>query len=91
MFGRPKTLTCPAGQWTTVIRSRFAQMPATWTVRAHGDPVAGEYEETKSTWVFPGTPATGPFHGVMAFGRGYWNTFYTVRLRPAGTITVTIE
>ncbi len=91
MFGRPRTLTCPGGEWTTVVRSQFAQMPATWTIRMHGDPIAGEYEETKSAWVFPGTPSIGPLDGVMTFERGYWNTFYTVRLRPTDTVTVTVE
>jgi hypothetical protein len=68
-------------------------MPATWTVRVHGatKPVAGEYEERKSAWIFPGTPSLGPLNGEMTFERGYWNTFYTVRIRPIETITVTIE
>jgi hypothetical protein len=93
MFGRRRTLTCPAGVWTTVIHTPFAQLPATWTLRLVADrgAVAGEFEESKSSWVFPGTPRTGPLQPEMVFERGYWNTFYTVRIRPVGTVTVTIE
>jgi hypothetical protein len=67
-------------------------MPARWTVRVQGDGDAsmGEYEETKSAWVFPGTQTVGPLHEEMVFGRGYWNTFYKVRIRPVETITVTV-
>jgi hypothetical protein len=52
--------------------------------------VAGEFEESKTTWVFPGTPRTGPLQPEMVFERGYWNTFYTLRFRPVDTVTVTI-
>ena len=92
MFGRRRTLTCPPGVWTTVIRTPFAQMPVTWKLRlvaARGD-VAGEFEEIKSAWVFPGTPKTGPLQPEMVFERGYWSTFYTVRFRPREAVTVTI-
>ena len=93
MFGRRRTITCPAGVWTTVIRTRFAQIPVTWTVRvvAARGAVAGEFEETKSSWVFPGTPRTGPLQPELDFERGYWDTFYTVRFRPVDTVTVTIR
>ncbi len=93
MFGRQKTITCPAGQWTTVIQTRFAQLPITWILRLQGetDAIEGEYEESKSSWIFPGTPANGPIQAQMSFARGYWNTFYKLRFRPAHAITVTIE
>lgn len=92
MFRRRRTLTCPAGLWTTVIHTPFAQLPATWTLRLAADrgAVAGEFEESKSTWVFPGTFRTGPLQPEMVFERGYWNTFYTLRLRPVEAVTVTI-
>ena len=50
MFGRRRTLTCRAGEWTTEIHTPFAPMPATWTLRLVADrgAVAGEFEETKS-------------------------------------------
>ena len=93
MFGRQKTINCPAGQWTTVIHASFAQLPITWTLRlqSEANAVAGEFEETKSSWIFPGTPATGPIQAQMSLARGYWNTFYKVRLRPNHATTVTIE
>ncbi|HJU55250.1 MAG TPA: hypothetical protein VJ715_11785 [Pyrinomonadaceae bacterium] len=91
MFGK-KTIACPAGQWTTIIRSRFAQMPAVWDVHLHseGGEVAGEFEETKSSWIFPGRPVTGQLRERLTFERGYWNTFYTVRIRPRTEVTAEI-
>ncbi len=81
-----------------MIRTPFAQLPVTWTLRlvaeggtvAGDGTVAGEFEESKTTWVFPGTPRTGPLQPEMVFERGYWNTFYTLRFRPVDTVTVTI-
>lgn len=92
MFRRRRTLTCPPGVWTTVLRTPFAQLPLTWTLRlvAERGEVAGEFEESKSTWVFPATPRTRPLQPEMVFERGYWNTFYTLRFRPVDTVTVTI-
>ena len=85
---RKKTIACPAGQWTTIIRSRFAQMPAVWDVhlRSEDGEVAGEFEETKSRWVFPGKPVGGQLSERLTFERGYWNTFYAVRIRPHTTV-----
>ena len=92
MFGK-KTIDCPAGQWTTIIRSRFAQMPAVWNVhlRSEDGEVAGEFEETKSKWVFPGKPVTGQLGERLTFERGYWNTFYLVRIRPRTPVTAEIR
>ena len=92
MFGK-KTIECPAGEWTIIIRSRFAQMPAVWDVTLHaaGGAVAGEYVETKSKWIFRGTPAGGQLHERMTFERGYWNTFYSVRIRPRVPVTAEIR
>ena len=92
MFGK-KRIECPAGQWTTIIRSRFAQMPAVWEVSLHagGGEVAGEFEETKSRWVFPGQPVTGRLGERLTFERGYWNTFYSVRVRPRVAVTAEVS
>jgi hypothetical protein len=88
-----KTITCPAGQWTTIIRSLFAQMPASWELhlRSEGSDVEGEFEETKSAWVFPGKPVSGQLREHLTFERGYWNTFYSVRIRPRTTLTAEIR
>lgn len=93
MFGRQKTINCPAGQWTTVIHTSFAQLPITWTLclQSETNVIEGDYEESKSSWIFPGTPTTGPMQAQMSFARGYWNTFYKLRFRPAQDSTVTIE
>lgn len=92
MFGK-KTITCPAGQWTTIIRSRFAQMPAIWEIhlRSEEGDVAGEFEETKSRWVFPGHPVSGELRERLTFERGYLNTFYSVRIRPQTPVTAEIR
>ena len=92
MFGRQKTISCPGGQWTTVIHTRFAQIPVSWTLSIQdGANLSGEFEETKSSWIFPGTPLKGPLQAQMRFDRGYWNTFYKVRVFPVDTITLVLE
>lgn len=92
MFGK-KELICPAGQWTTIIRTSFAQMPAVWEVHLHpeGGEVAGEFEEIKSRWVFRGQPTGGQLCEHLTFERGYWNTFYTVRIRPRSPVRAEIR
>lgn len=93
MFGK-KIIECPAGEWTTIIRSRFAQMPAVWEVSLRapdGGPVAGEFEERKSRWIFRGRPSTGQLRERLTFERGYWNTFYSVRVRPRSPVKAEIR
>lgn len=92
MFGK-KTINCPAGEWTTIIRSRFAQMPAGWEIhlRSESGEVTGEFEETKSRWVFPGQPVSGQLQERLTFERGYWNTFYSVRIRPRTPVVAEIR
>lgn len=87
---RKKEIACPAGEWTTIIQSSFAQMPATWDVhlRSESAKIAGEFEEKKSAWVFPGQPVGGQLREQLTFKRGYWNTFYLVRIRPKIPIVV---
>ena len=92
MFG-PKTIHCPAGQWTVLIDTIFAQMPVTWDVhlRTEEGEVAGEFEEKKSEWVFPGTPVRGQLAERLTFKRGYWNTFYSVRICPKAPVVAEIR
>ena len=92
MFGK-KIITCPAGEWTTIIQTRFAQMPAVWEIhlRSEDGRVAGEFEETKSKWIFRGQPVSGQLQEHLTFERGYWNTFYTVRIRPRTPIIAEIH
>ena len=92
MFSSPKTLQCKAGEWNTIIQTRFAQLPVMWTVRTLDDLLTlGEFEETKSSWIFPGAPRIGPLLSEMQFQRGYWNTFYKVRIRPEHAITISLQ
>lgn len=93
MFG-PKRIACPAGQWTTIIHTSFAQMPKAWSVKlisAGGAPVQGAFVESKSAWVLPTSPQQGTIDGVHTFERGYWNTFYSVRVNPAADATAEVE
>ena len=93
MFG-PKRIACPAGQWTTIIRTSFAQMPKAWSVTLtsiEGAPVRGDFVESKSAWIFPGSSLPGTIDGVHTFERGYWNTFYSVRVNPAADATAEVE
>lgn len=93
MFRRRRTVRCPANVWTTILDTPFAQLPVTWAVHleATGAPVAGEYEERKTQWVFPTNPVRGPLLERMTFARGYWNTFYSVRICPTVEVIVTFE
>ncbi|MEK7468016.1 MAG: hypothetical protein AAB074_11425 [Planctomycetota bacterium] len=89
LFG-PKRISCPGGQWTTVLKTSFAQMPKSWSVHFEGEP-RGEFEEKKSAWIFPGTPKRGPLSPEMTFYRGYWNTFFIVRVCPAADIVAVVD
>ena len=51
-------------------------------------PVEGEVEVKKSAWVFPQAPVVTPLEHVHVFRRGYFNTFYAVRIRPRVPVTV---
>lgn len=88
-----KIINCPAVQWTTIIYTVFAQIPVTWEVRLRpeiGD-VAGTFEEKKSSWIFPGQPVSGQLRERLTFERGYWNTFYSVRIRPTTPVVAEVR
>jgi hypothetical protein len=88
-----RTVQCPAGQWTVLFDYAFVQLPRTWTVSfaaADGDAVAGEVVEKRSSWIFPNPPTTRPLVSVMAFERGWWNTFYAVRVKPTHDVVAHI-
>lgn len=89
LFG-PTRVSCPAGVWTTIISTWFAQLPKGWSVRIEGE-ASGECEVKKSAWIFPGSPVRGPLTAQMTFERGYWNTFYSVRLRPTADVVAVID
>jgi hypothetical protein len=81
-----KTIICPAGEWTTIFEHAFVQLPWGWTVTfsaTDGGEIEGEIMEKRSSWIFPGAPATLPLTPVMEFHRGWFNTFYSVRVKPA--------
>ncbi len=92
MFETHKTLTCNACEWTTIIHTRFAQLPMSWTMHAAAEAtqLLGEFEQVKSSWMFPGKPLLGPLQNGMVFNRGYWNTFYKVRIRSSKTVAISL-
>jgi len=88
-----RTVICPAGQWTAIFDHAFVQLPRTWTVSftaVDGGAVAGEVMETRSSWIFPNPPTSLPLLAVMTFNRGWWNTFYAVRVKPTHDIVARI-
>ncbi len=88
-----RTVQCPAGQWTTIFDHMFVQLPQTWTISfaaADGSAVAGEVVEKRSSWIFPNPPTTLPLAAVMIFERGWWNTFYSVRVKPTHDVIAEI-
>ncbi len=92
IFG-PQRLRCAKGVWTTVIDNSFVQIPREFrlTVDGEGAPVEGTLEEKKSRWIIPGTPAAMPIAPSMTLYRGWFNTFYRVRILPAHDVLVVIE
>ena len=44
-----------------------------------------------TAWIFPNPPTTRPLMAVMSFERGWWNTFYSVRVKPTCDVIAHIE
>ena len=89
-----RTVKCPAGQWTAIFNHAFVQLPRTWTVSftaADGGSVTGEVVENRSSWIFPNPPTTLTLANVMIFKRGWWNTFYSVRVKPTRDVIAQIK
>lgn len=93
IFGT-KHIECPANQWTQIISNAFVQMPAVFDVRIRtksGAPVVGAVGEKASRWIFPGQVKQTPLAARMTFERGYFNTFYSVMIRPTEDCLVEID
>ncbi|MDO8736155.1 MAG: hypothetical protein Q7K29_03630 [Thermoleophilia bacterium] len=89
-----RTVKCPAGQWTAVFNHAFVQMPNAWTVSftaADGGSFTGEVAEKRSSWIFRKPPTTLALADVMDFRRGWWNTFYSVRVKPTRDVIAQIR
>jgi len=89
--GRKK---CPGGRWTTLISNFGTGMPKTFTiafVSPGGQPVSGEFEEKKYTWIFPRRPVRGPLVPMMEFHREWINGIYRVRVRPDTDLLATFK
>ncbi len=88
-----RKVICPAGQWTTIFDHMFVQLPRTWTVSfaaKDGGAVAGEIQEKRSSWIIPNPPTILPLESTMNFRRGWWNTFYSVRVKPTRDVIAQI-
>ena len=89
-----RSVHCPADQWTTIFDHAFVQLPRAWTVSfiaADGGTIMGEVVEKRSSWIFANPPTTLPLLAVMSFKRGWWNTFYSVRVKPTRDIVARIK
>lgn len=89
-----RKVECPAGQWTVIFNHAFVQMPHTWTISftaTDGTAVEGEVEEQCTLWIIPQPPTTYTLTGRMVFRRGWWNTFYSVRVKPMGNVIAEIS
>jgi hypothetical protein len=89
-----RVVKCPAGQWTAIFNHAFVQIPNAWTVvftTVDGGAVVGEVVEKRSSWIFRNPPKTMPLAPVMSFQRGWWNTFYSVRVKPTRDVIAQIE
>jgi hypothetical protein len=89
-----RTVNCPANQWTTIFDHAFVQLPRTWVVAFRtedGDSVTGEVVEKRSAWIFPNAPITRTLTAEMHFQRGWWNTFYSVQVKPTRDVIAQIS
>ncbi len=93
VFGGRRELLCPGGVWTTLVDDAFVQMPREYrlTIASQGGPIDGTLEEKKSRWIFPGSPVAMPLAPSMVVYRGWWSTFFRVRIRPTHDVTVIID
>lgn len=88
-----RTVRCPAGQWTVIFKHAFVQLPRTWTISfttTDGSSLTGEVEEKRTAWIFPQPPETRVLASSMVFRRGWWNTFYSVRVKPESDVVAQI-
>ncbi len=89
-----RTISCAAGEWTPIFRHHFVQMPYAWTVTfaaVDGGIVTGEVKETRSSWIMPNPPTLLPLTATMYFQRGWWNTFYSVYVKPERDVVAQIQ
>ena len=88
-----RIVKCPAGQWTVIFDHVFVQIPRSWTVTfaaADGGPISGEVLEKRSSWIFRNPAVSMPLSANMTFHRGWWNTFYSVRVKPTQDVVARI-
>jgi hypothetical protein len=77
-----KQITCPAGEWTTLVSNFGSGIPRTFTVRLSGGPVSGAWMEKRHWWIFPQTPTVGELAPEMSFHRRWINAIYSIKVKP---------
>ncbi len=85
LFGGPKRIECPKGQWTTLISNFGSGMPGDWTVTftaKDGAKIGGSYREKRCWWIFPQTPVEGTLTPRMKFRRHWINAIYSLQVCP---------
>jgi hypothetical protein len=89
----PRPFGAP-GAWTAIFDHGFVQIPMSWTVRfesADGESFTGEVQEKRSSWIFPNPPTSRTLESKMRFQRGWWNTFFTVKVKPDRDLMARID
>lgn len=84
MFG-VKKIVCPKNQWTILISNKFVQIPISWKIdfkSETGETISGIFSEKKSLWIIPQKAIEGKLENTMYFERGWFNTFYTLKVLP---------
>jgi hypothetical protein len=93
IFGVKKR-RCPENQWTTIISSFGAGMPAQWKVALQavsGGNIGGRYVEKRYWWIFPQPPVTGQLTQQMTFQRYWINAIYSVKICPTTDVLAEID
>lgn len=74
-----------------MVSNAFVQLPKVFDIEFQGEgPLEGQIEEKKSSWIFPGTPQLRPLQQRVSLERGYWNTFYKIRVFPSRDVVAVI-
>lgn len=90
-FFRDKSIHCPAGQWSTLVKNFGSGYPRTFLVRLAGDgPIRGQWIEKRHLWIFPQKETVGPLASELKFERYWINAIYSIRIRPEHDVIATV-
>ena len=90
LFG-DKSVRCPAGQWTTLVKNFGSGYPRTFIVRLAGDgPIRGQWVEKRHWWIFPQKETVGELASELRFERYWINAIYSIRICPEHDVVATV-